>query len=178
MTGIALLYLNPNEYLKESISLLIPSITVLLAAYYGAKFAYKFQEHRENNKERLLNENKGRKAVYKLNEVINNLANYEEQILDKVTNNPEINEGFYFIAIMPTEIEPMKVELDPYELLFLSVGDNVNLLPDYSIIKARYNTLLENIKLRSETQKRAQVQISNNVVSNSRQNKPSSLKIE
>lgn len=160
LTGFTVAELNPISWFKDLSAILVPSVAVLVAAFYGAKYAFKFQSIERNEREKNRNQEYGRKAIFKLDEMINHLCTYEKQILDPVKANHAIPEGHYFMAIMPTGIQSMQVDCDPYDLMFLSKKDAVEIVSKYSVIRARYISILENISLRNEIHKSSQSTLS------------------
>ncbi len=156
MAGISVLYLNPAEWIKDVISIVIPAIATLLAAFYGAKFAFTFQSEKEKRIETEHNQANASKAVLKLAEMINHLASFKQQIIDPHLTKKD----FVFVAIKPTDTSHMKVEIDPYDLYFLCEGEHVNILGEFSMIQSSYFALIEAINERSLTHELAQTKVS------------------
>lgn len=156
LTGFTIAELNPNTWFKDLSTIVVPSVAVLFAAFYGAKYAFNFQSIERSERETKQNQENGRKAIFKLDEMLNHLCTYEKQIIDPVKANPQIPEGHYFMAVMPTGIDSMRVNCDPYELMFLSKEEAVEIVAKYSMIRSRYISILENISLRNEIHKNSQ----------------------
>lgn len=138
------------SYAKE-ISLLpflntfIMSLTTLLAAYFGAKFAFDFQINKEEQYQINKNRVSGNLAIFKLIAMINSLLSYQRQVIEPVRTKPTA-----FIEMSPT-LPQVKdhISIDIDSLSFLFDAEDPNLIGELSIEEARYEAAIAAINDRS-----------------------------
>jgi hypothetical protein len=152
LTGASILYLKPSETVEQLLPAFITAIATLLAAYFGAKFAFQNQATAQKKIENQRNKANASKTVIKLVEMVNHLASLEQQLILQKLGAGE----FKFMAIISTDTTHMKVSIDEYEIFFLFDDDNINTLAEFSMVKARYYSLIEAINERSLLHKEAQ----------------------
>jgi hypothetical protein len=124
----------------------IPALATLVAAYYGAKFAFQFEENKEERalkKQNLVNANN---CLFSMSRMANKLAVYQRDII-----NPFRNDPMRFIAINATsELEKESVKLDINSLYFILQTNDKNLLGEVVTEEERYRAAVDTINLRSE----------------------------
>ncbi|MDA3800181.1 MAG: hypothetical protein PF692_14015 [Kiritimatiellae bacterium] len=138
-------WIAKGEFVDYLFSHYVPAIITLLAAYYGAKFAFEFQSRKENKEQKNRKIISGNLAVFKLSTMISSLMSYQIQVIDPVR-------GKYtaFLEMLPTlsqEIENISIDID--SLAFLLGTDDQNLLGELSIEKSRYDAAIAAINDRS-----------------------------
>ena len=122
----------------------IPSLATLVAAYCGAKYAFKFQNDKEiedNKKRNLVN---GNIAVFNMMRMICKLRNIQKHFIDPVRDLPVI-----FIQMQPTIPINNDIKLNIETLYFLLETDDNNLLVELVIEEESFLTALDAINERS-----------------------------
>lgn len=123
----------------------VPAVVTLLAAYYGAKFAFEFQSEKEKKEERNRNIVSGNLAIFKLISMINSLLSYQKQIIEPIRGKETA-----FLEMSPTlpqEKDNILIDLD--SLAFLLGTDDQNLVGEISVETARYDAAIAAINDRS-----------------------------
>lgn len=123
----------------------IPALVTLLAAFYGAKFAFDFQRGKEEEEHKNQKIVSGNLAIFKLTTMINSLLIYQRQIVEPVRGKPTA-----FLEMSPTlpQIKD-QVSIDLDSLSFLLVTDDQNLIGELSVEEARYEAAIAAINERS-----------------------------
>lgn len=123
----------------------IPALATLVAAFYGAKFAFKFQqdkEKQETTQRNLLNANS---ALFSMSRMANKLFLYQRDVINPVRNSPG-----KFLELPPTQdLEKEFIEFETQSLVFLLETTYINLLGEVLIEVERYRTTIEAINTRS-----------------------------
>jgi len=124
----------------------IPAVVTLLAAYYGAKFAFDFQRGKEKQEEANRQIISGNLAVFKIVTMINSLLTYQRQIIDPIRGKDTA-----FLEMSPTlPQEKENVHIDINTLAFLLGTDEQNLVGELSVEQARYEAAIAAINERSK----------------------------
>jgi hypothetical protein len=124
----------------------IPALATLLAAFYGAKYAFQFQINKEEEDIKRRNIVSANITLFNLSRMANKLVVYQRDII-----NPERNSPLRFLAIRPTSsLEKEHVKLNVDGLYFLLETDAMNLLGEVMVEEERYRTSMDAINLRSE----------------------------
>lgn len=123
----------------------VPSLATLIAAYFGAKYAFDFQhkkELEEKKKKQIVN---GNLVIFNVIRLINNLLNYQQQVIDPVRNKASV-----FLEMEPTiQIEKDDVKIDLNSIFDILDIEDVNLLGEISIGISRYYKVIDAINDRS-----------------------------
>lgn len=123
----------------------VPAIVTLLAAYYGAKYAFEFQREKEQQVIDKKNMVSGNLAIFKLVTMINSLLSYQRQIINPVRNKPTA-----FLEMSPTLPQSKdNISIDIDSLSFLLGMDEQNLVGELSVEEARYDAAISAINERS-----------------------------
>ncbi len=123
----------------------VPAIVTLLAAYFGAKFAFDFQRNKEKQDQKNKNRVSGNLAIFKLVTMINTLLSYQRQIIEPVRNRPM---GFYeMMPTLPQVQDHISIDID--SLSFLLDTDDQNLIGELSVEEERYKAAIAAINDRS-----------------------------
>lgn len=123
----------------------VPAIVTLLAAYFGAKFAFDFQSNKEKQEQINKNRVSGNLAIFKLATMLNTLTQYQRQFIDPVRAKPTA-----FLEMIPTLLhfkDDISFNID--SLSFLLDTDDKNLVGELSVEEARYKAAIAVINERS-----------------------------
>lgn len=124
----------------------IPALATLLAAFYGAKYAFQFQtdKEREDNKKR--NVVNGNNSIFTLTRMANKLIIYQRQIINPVRDSPA-----RLLEMRPTQdLEKELIKLNIEALYFLLETDDRNLLGEVMVEEERYRSAIDAINIRSQ----------------------------
>jgi hypothetical protein len=122
----------------------VPALATLLAAFYGARFAFEFQNKKDKEGIRKHQITEGNKAIFALTRMANTLMVFQKQIISPVREDP-----MRFVTMQATlEIEH-EVKLDFDSLSFLLDTDDRNLLGELMVEQDRYGRSLDAINHRS-----------------------------
>lgn len=124
----------------------VPAIVTLLAAYYGARFAFEFQRRKEKQEQQNRNIVSGNLAIFKLITMINSLLSYQRQIIEPIRGKKTA-----FLEMAPTLTQQRdNVSIDIDSLAFLFGTDEQNLVGELSVEEARYEAAIAAINERSK----------------------------
>ena len=139
-------WIAKGNHLDYLFSHYVPALVTLIAAFYGAKFAFSFQENKEKQEQKNKNVVSGNLAIFKLITMINALLSYQRQIIEPVRNKPTA-----FLEMTPT-LKQMKdnISIDIDSLAFLLGTDDRNLIGELSVEESRYEAAIAAINDRSE----------------------------
>jgi len=116
----------------------IPALATLLAAYYGARFAFQFQKDKENEDSKKHNVISGNSAIFTLMRMICTLSDIQKQIIDPTRNHLQ-----RFIRMEPGgRFTNEEIKLDIESLYFLLESDDGNLLPELVNESNKYHTAI------------------------------------
>lgn len=122
----------------------LPALATLVAAFYGAKYAFKFQndkEIKENTRRNIVN---GNIAIFNMMRMITKLMDFQKQVIDPVRNLP-IN----FLQMQPSIQINNDIKFNIETLYFLLGTDDKNLLGELVREEERYLVTLNAINERS-----------------------------
>jgi hypothetical protein len=138
-------WIADGKHLDYLFSNYIPAVVTLLAAFYGAKFAFDFQRRKEEDEQKAKKIVSGNLAIFKLITMINSLLSYQRQIIEPVRGKPTT-----FLEMSPT-LQQIKdhVSIDLDSLTFLFSTDDQNLIGELSVEEARYEAAIAAINERS-----------------------------
>lgn len=123
----------------------IPALATLVAAYYGAKFAFEFQSKKEINDIRQRNIISANSAIFALMRMANNLYVYQRDIIE-----PQRKNNVRFLAMYPTQfIEKDGIKINLESIYFLLQTDYRNLLGEIMVEEGRFRCAADAINLRS-----------------------------
>lgn len=131
--------------ITNTVSQVIAPMTTLVAAFFGAWFAYKLEGRSKKSDTRNANINMANKALFTTFQMLNHMALYKKDMIDPFKGNPGI-----FIMMRPTL--PEKQDDSGYDyngLTFLLGTDHKQLLFDLYIEQQRYRETLKAIDYRS-----------------------------
>ena len=123
----------------------IPSLATLVAAYYGASLAFKFQNDKDREDIKHRNMANGNNSIFALTRMCNKLVNLQRQIINPIRNSPA-----RFLEMRPTtSLEKDDIKLDLEKLYFLLGTDDRDLLGEIMAEEERYRSAIDAINERS-----------------------------
>ena len=123
----------------------VPALATLLAAFYGAKYAFKFQKDKEKKDTKRRNVVNGNTAIFNMMRMTSTLRNVQRQIIDPGRDRP-----VRFLQMQPTlHLINDDIKLNIETLYFLLETDDRNLLGELVTEEARYQSALDAINERS-----------------------------
>jgi hypothetical protein len=123
----------------------LPALATLLAAYFGAKYAFDLQSAKDREITKQRNIGNGNVAIFNILRMINNLLNYQRQIIDPVRDKQSA-----FLEMSPTlPSEKDALSINVESLSFLFVVTEPNILGELSVGESKYQRTLEAIVERS-----------------------------
>ena len=146
LLGVGAGWIIEGHYWNIFLTSYIPALATLLAAFYGAKYAFKFQNDKDVYLEKKLNLVNANKSIFSLMRMANTLAVYRKEIINPIRNSPTI-----FLEMPPTlQMEKEFIKLDIESLYFMLETDDRNLLGEVIVEEERYRSTLDAINKRSE----------------------------
>jgi len=116
----------------------VPVLATLVAAFYGAKYAFQFQKDKEKEDSKRHNVINGNAAIFTLMRMICALRDIQKQIIDPARDRP-----LRFIQMQPALhfiIDEIKLNVE--SLYFLLETEDRNLLAELVTEAARYHTAM------------------------------------
>lgn len=110
----------------------VPALATLVAAFYGAKYAFQFQRAKEKDDEKKRNVINGNAAIFTLIRMICSLRDIQKQIIDPARNVP-----FRFIQMRPA-------------LRFIKDENELNIESMYFLLETEDKTLLSELVMESD----------------------------
>lgn len=128
----------------------IPALATLLAAFYGAKYAFQFQIDKEVEAKRKLDLVNANNAIFSLMRMANKLFVYQRDVINVVRESP-----VRFLELRPThDMEKEHIKLNIEELYFIlnfTLGtEDGSLLGEVIIEEERYRNVIDTINKRSQ----------------------------
>lgn len=144
--GFAAGWLAEGKHWDVFLTSYIPSLATLVAAFYGAKYAFQFQKDKETEDSKNRNVVNGNNSIFALMRMANKLAIFQRQIINPIRNSPA-----RFLE-MPSTITQEKddIKLNIEKLYFLLETDDRNLLGEIMVEEDRYRSAIDAINLRSQ----------------------------
>jgi hypothetical protein len=143
-------WIAKGKYVDYLFTHYVPAVVTLLAAFYGAKFAFEFQSGKEKKEENNKKIVSGNLAIFKLITMINSLLSYQSQIIEPIRGKETA-----FLEMSPTlpqEKDNISIDLD--SLAFLFGTNDQNLVGELSVEVARYDAAVAAINDRSMVHRR------------------------
>lgn len=123
----------------------VPALATLVAAFYGARYAFQFQKNKE--KEDIKNRNvvNGNSAIFNIMRMTTTLRNIQTQIIDPARNLP-----VRYLQMRPIlHLMDDAIRLNIESLYFLLETEERNILGELVTEEERYRTALDIINERS-----------------------------
>lgn len=116
----------------------VPVLATLVAAFYGAKYAFQFQKDKEKEDSKRFNVINGNAAIFTLMRMICGLRDIQKQFIDPARDLP-----FRFIQMQPAlSFTNDDLKLNIESLYFLLETDDRNLLAELVVEAGRYHTAM------------------------------------
>lgn len=145
LIGLALGWFIKEKSVSTAFTLYLPALATLMAAYFGAKYAFDLHENREKEKSINANVINGNLAIYNLSQMVSNLICYQRQVIEPVRDSPTM-----FIEMRPTlNSLNSDISFNIEALSFLLGTSHRNLLGQLSVEESRYKTAIDAINERS-----------------------------
>ncbi len=125
---------------------IITALATLAAAYFGALFAFKFQDRNEDRKARTNNIAAGNRAMFLLLRQFNELSVIQKQIIDPARTHPA-----KFVVMRPSpplNYNNLRVEVN--SLSFLLETKHRQILMDLLIDEGRFHAAVQSLNERSK----------------------------
>ena len=123
----------------------VPALATLVAAFYGAKYAFQFQREKEREDSKKRNVVNGNSAIFSMMRMASNLRNYQKQVIEPVRNNQTC-----FLTMQPTlPLAKDDIKINIEILYFLLETNDRNLLGELVTEEVRYQSALDAINERS-----------------------------
>lgn len=122
----------------------VPALATLVAAFYGAKYAFQFQKDKAKEDERRLNVVNGNSVIFTMMRMITTLRNVQKQIIEPARSHPA-----RFLQMRPTQYLGDDIKLNIESLYFLLETDERNILGEVVIEEQRYLSAVQSINERS-----------------------------
>lgn len=124
----------------------VPALATLLAAFYGAKFAFQFQKEKEEKKNKEKHILDGNLAIYTLLRMFNTLLVYQKQFIEPHRGKPTA-----FLEMPPSlELLEDDINFNAENLFFLLNSDEINFIGKLVVEKSRFQKALDAINERSK----------------------------
>lgn len=145
LIGLALGWMIKGNSLNLIFTIFLPALVTLVAAYFGAKYAFDLQENREKEKEKRKNIVSGNLAIFNISKMLDKLINYQRQVI-----NPVRNSRCNYLEMRPTlKNFDEDISFNINALSFLLGTSHRNLLGLLSTEESRYKTAIDAIDERS-----------------------------
>lgn len=123
----------------------VPALATLVAAFYGARYAFQFQKNKEKDNIKKRNVVNGNSAIFNMMRMTTTLRNIQKQIIDPARNLP-----VRFLQMRPTlNLVDNDIKLNIESLYFLLKTDERNILGELVTEETRYRAALDAINERS-----------------------------
>ena len=145
LLGITIGWFLKGGHLKALFTIYLPALATLMAAYFGAKYAFDLQNEKEKEEIKKKNIVNGNMTIFNLTRMINKLLDYQHQIIDPVRDK-----ATSFLEMRPTShSERDYISLNLESLSFLIETEDPNILGELSVEESRYQSALDAINERS-----------------------------
>lgn len=143
--GAAAGWIAEGRFLNILFTSYVPALATLLAAYFGAKYAFAFQRNKEIEDTKRKNIVNGNVVIFNILQMINNLLIYQKQIIDPVRGKPSA-----FLEMSPTtQLSKEEISLDLNGIYYILNTEDINLLGEISVEVSKYHKALDAINERS-----------------------------
>ncbi len=138
-------WIAQGRFLSILFTSYVPALATLLAAYFGAKYAFDFQRNKEIENTKRKNIVNGNVVIFNILRMINNLLNFQKQIIDPVRRKPSA-----FLEMSPTTQLPKEdISIDLNSIYYILETEDRNLLGEISVELSKYQKALDAINERS-----------------------------
>jgi len=143
--GVGAGWIVQGRYWNVFLTSYVPALATLIAAFYGAKYAFQFQRDKEKEEIKKRNIVSGNSTIFSMMRMTTALRNIQIQIIDPARNRPA-----RFLQMRPSlPLIDDEIRLNIESLYFLIETDERNILGELVTEEARYRTALNTINERS-----------------------------
>jgi hypothetical protein len=144
--GVGAGWIVTGSYWDVLFTSYLPALATLLAAFYGAKYAFEFQRRKEAEDKKKKDLVSANIAIYTLMRMANALLVFRKQVIDPFRGRPTA-----FLEI-PAVLHPVgeDIKINSESLYFLLETKELNLLAEILIEEERYKTAIRCINERSD----------------------------
>ncbi len=133
------------EIILQVLRVAVPAVATLIAAFFGAWFAYRLQDKAKVREERASNISAANRVLFTVFQQINSLTLLQRDIIDPVRNHP-----MKFIAMQPVMPEQQEdIQFDFSSLGFLLNTKHKQIVLDLFIEQQRFREAIKAISYRS-----------------------------
>jgi len=133
------------EIILQVLRVAVPAVATLLAAFFGAWFAYRLQDKAKVREERASNVSAANRALFTVFQHVNSLKVFQYDMIDPVRNHP-----MKFIAMQPVLHEQHEdIQFDFSMLIFLLNTKHKQIVLDLFIEQQRFREAIKAINYRS-----------------------------
>lgn len=143
--GTAAGWIAQGRFFNILITSYVPALATLLAAYFGAKYAFDFHSNKEIKDVKRRNIVNGNIVIFNLGLMVNNLLNYQKQIIDPVRGKPSA----FLEMSSTTPLQKEDISIDLNSIYYILETEDRNLLGEISVEVLRYQKALDAINERS-----------------------------
>ena len=137
--------MSAMEIIMQVLRIAIPAVATLLAAFFGAYFAYRLQDKAKMRAERKSNISAANQALFMVFQQVNSLKLYQVDMIDPVRNHPA-----KFIAMQAVLHEKHEdIQFDFSSLGFLLNTKHKQIVLDLFIEQQRFREAIKAINYRS-----------------------------
>jgi hypothetical protein len=142
--GVGAGWIVQGRYWDVFLTSYIPALATLLAAFYGAKYAFQFQKDKELDELKNLNLTHANSIVFDLMRMANTLFIYQRDFINPIKSSPS-----YFLKLRPSPPLEKLVHLNIEGLYFLLETDHRNLVGEIIAEEEKYRSVIDSINARS-----------------------------
>lgn len=144
--GFAAGWLVEGKHWDVFLTTYIPSLATLVAAFYGAKYAFQFQRDKEIEDIKTRNVVNGNNSIFALSRMAGKLVDFQKQTINPIRNSP----AKYLEMRATSHLEKDDIRLELESLYFILETDDRNLLGEIMVEEGRYRSAIDAINLRSQ----------------------------
>lgn len=142
--GMTIGSLDQGGSMSDYFVAVVTALATLVAAYGGASYAFSLQSKRESDNRKNREINTGNIAIFYLIEMYKELADYQQQVIEPVRDNP-----FRYYHLQPTLPPVIEGHINYDDLAFVLSGENPDVLARVSHSINWYKRAIQKIEERS-----------------------------
>ncbi len=146
--GATIGWIAQGRFLSILFTSYVPALAALatiLAAYFGAKYAFDCQNNKETENTKRKNILNGNVVIFNISRMINYLLGFQKQVIDTVRTKPNA-----FLIMPPTIlISKEDISVDLSSIYYILDTEDINLLGELSTELSKYIKTLDVINERS-----------------------------
>lgn len=143
--GAVVGWIAQGRFLSILLTSYVPALATILAAYFGAKYAFDCQSKKETENTKRKNIVNGNVVIFNISRIISDLLNFQKDIIDPVRGKTTA-----FLEMSPTTHLPKEdISVDLNSIYYILETEDRNLLGELSAELSKYQTTLVAINERS-----------------------------